>query len=342
MLLFFPKIANIADDFGVFLMMGFKKWIVTACVTVLPVLGFAQFDSQRSQYMYGITAYNPGAVAQNEMCNVLGIYRLQWAGFSGAPKDVVVSADVPLTIAGTSHGIGVDFQSEDIGVFKKQAFALQYAYQMQLWRGKLGLGLDLGCVSQGVKGDLDFTGRGESGDDQNMPNTSNDDFIGGGSADFSDMAFNVGFGAFYSDESLYFGLSFLNLNRPSFETDKSKDFDIPRLMYIVGGYDLPLSNEDYHLKPSALFRTDFSTSQLDLSCLADYKGKYSGGLGYRLGDSFEFLVGANLINGLFLGYAYDLPVSGMIKSGGSHEVCLKYSFKLELAKKNKYKSERIL
>ncbi len=340
-MLFIPKIANIADDFGVILMVGFKKLLVTVCATILPLVGWAQFDSQRTQYMHSVSAYNAGAIAQNDMCNVLGTYRLQWAGFSNAPTDIVVSGDIPLNISGTKHGLGVTFQNDKVGLFENQAFSLKYAYQMRLWRGTLGLGLDLGFLNQAFNFDDCVTGGSEFSNDSHKDKGS-DPMLQGVSSDQNDMAFNVGFGAYYSDDEMYVGLSVLNLNKPSFEFGESEETNIPRIFYLTGGYDMALSNEDYHLKPSALFRTDFSTSQFDLDCLVDYKKKFMGGLGYRWGDSFDFLIGCNLLNGLFLGYAYDLPISKMIKSGGSHEVCLKYSFKLELAKKNKYKSERIL
>lgn len=322
-------------------MKDLKKWLVTVCTAAIPLLGWSQLDPQRSQYMYGTAAYNPGSIAQNDMCNVLGIYRLQWAGFSGAPTDVVVAGDVPFTLGGSKHGVGINFQKETIGLFENQSVNFQYSYKLPLWKGNLGLGLNIGFISQDFDYDgVDLTGNGKepvSGDSYHK----NVELQSGGEQN-GDMAFTVGVGAYYSDDDLYAGLSVLNLNKPSFDFGKEEETNLPRLLHLMGGYDFALSNEDYHLKPSAYYRTDFSTSQVDMTCLLDVKKKYFGGLGYRLGDSFEFLIGANLINGLFLGYAYDLPVSGMIKSGGSHEVCLKYSFKLELAKKNKYKSERIL
>jgi hypothetical protein len=89
-------------------------------------------------------------------------------------------------------------------------------------------------------------------------------------------------------------------------------------------------------------RTDFESSQIELSCLLEYDKRIRGGLSYRFGDAFVFLVGIDLFSGLSLGYSYDLPVSKMIMSGGSHEVYMRYSFKPEFSKKNKYKSDRIL
>lgn len=321
-------------------MTDFKKVFLTICAATLPAIGWCQFDPQRSQYMFSTSAYNPASVAQNGMCNVLGVYRLQWAGFSGAPKDVFVSGELPFTIGGVSNGVGLSFQNETIGLFENQAVSLQYSYKFQAWNGTMGLGLSAGFFSQDFDTDkADFTGNGNSPVDGDDVHKKDDGIVEG---EQHDAAFAAGLGAFFSNESMYLGLSVANLNAPAFEVAGERQIRVARSLHLMGGYDLPLTNGDFHLKPSALFRTDFSSSQLDMTCLLDVKKKFHGGLGYRLGDSFEFLLGANLLNGLFLGYAYDLPLSGMIKSGGSHELCLKYAFKLELAKKNKYKSERIL
>ena len=65
-------------------------------------------------------------------------------------------------------------------------------------------------------------------------------------------------------------------------------------------------------------------------------------MSYRFADAFVFLFGMDVIQGLKFGYSYDLPATKMIRSGGSHEVYLRYSFKPQFVKKNKYKSERIL
>jgi type IX secretion system PorP/SprF family membrane protein len=321
--------------------MGIKRELIICFIALFPISGFAQFDAQRTQYMYSPTAVNPGALASNDMLNVLGVYRLQWAGFSNAPKDVIVSADMPFTIGDTKHGIGVSFQDENIGLFENQTFIFQYAYRFPLWKGNLGLGLNLGFIDQSFDyGKADVTGNKGSVVDGDSYHSDEDPMIP--TSDQNDMAFAAGFGAYYSDTKLFIGLSVLNLNRPSFDFGEAEKTDIPQVFYLESGYDFTLSNEDYHMKPSVMLKTDFSSSQAVFSDLVEYKKKYSGGISYRWGDSFDFLIGMRLLDGLFVGYSYDLPVSGMISSGGSHEFCLRYAFKPEFSKKNKYKSERIL
>ncbi|HQJ89693.1 MAG TPA: PorP/SprF family type IX secretion system membrane protein [Paludibacteraceae bacterium] len=303
----------------------------------------AQFDAQFSHYMEVPETNNPGAVAANEMMNLYGMYRIQWAGFSDAPEDMFFSVDMPLTISGTKHGIGLVFSSENIGLFNNQSVLLEYSYKIKLWRGVLGLGLNIGWLSQTFdNAAVDFTGSGNTlieGDDYH----STDDAYAYSGVEDNANAFDVGFGCFYKDDDLFAGLSVshLNSNTTNYGIDSALMY-VPRIFYLTGGYNIRLPNPFYTLKPSTQMRTDFESSQIELSCLLEYDKRIRGGLSYRFGDAFVFLVGIDLFSGLSLGYSYDLPVSKMIMSGGSHEVYMRYSFKPEFSKKNKYKSDRIL
>ena len=50
--------------------MGIKRELIICFIALFPMSGFAQFDAQRTQYMYSPTAVNPGALASNDMLNV--------------------------------------------------------------------------------------------------------------------------------------------------------------------------------------------------------------------------------------------------------------------------------
>jgi hypothetical protein len=54
------------------------------------------------------------------------------------------------------------------------------------------------------------------------------------------------------------------------------------------------------------------------------------------------MAGIKVFNGLTIGYSFDLPTSALVKSAGNHEVVLSYSFTIDKANKNKYKSIRFL
>lgn len=302
---------------------------------------YAQFDAQFSQYMENQAATNPGSIAENDMLNLFGVYRMQWAGFKNAPEDMFFSVNTPVSIADTKHGIGLAFSRESIGLFINQSVLLQYSYKLKLFDGVLGLGLNLGIINQTFdKSEADLTGNAGAladGDDYH----SQDDVLINATEDV-DNAFDVGFGCFFSNKKMYVGLSVLHLTAPKTDFGESSIFYVPRIYYLTGGYNISLPNTFYTLKPSTQIRTDFSSFQIELTALLEYNKKIQGGISYRLQDAFVFMIGINLFSGLYAGYSYDLPYSKMIRSGGSHEISLRYSFKPEFAKKNKYKSERIL
>ena len=302
----------------------------------------AQLDAQFSQYVENQAAINPGSIAGNDMLNLSGVYRQQWAGFKRAPSDMFFSVNMPVSVFDTKHGIGVAFFREDIGLFKTQTVHLQYSYKMKLFDGILGLGLNVGFTNQTFnKDEADLTGNGgQLGEGDDYHNIS-DPFLTS-ATETDDIAFDAGVGCFFSNQLMYAGISVSHLTAPTTDYGGSAILYIPRVFYLTGGYNISLSNAFYVLKPSILMRTDFRSLQTELTTLLEYNKKIQGGLSYRLQDAVVFIVGINLLNGLYAAYSYDLPASKMIRSGGSHEISLRYSFKPEFSKKNKYKSVRIL
>ena len=301
----------------------------------------AQLDAQFSQYTENQAVTNPGSIAGNDMLNLSGVYRQQWAGFKNAPSDMFFSLNTPITVFETKHGAGLAFSKENIGLFQTQSVLLQYSYKIKLSYGILGLGLNVGFINQTFKKDeADLTGNGGQLGDGDNYHDLNDPFLTAKETD--DIVFDAGVGCFFSNPDMYVGISVLHLTAPKTDYGGATNLYVPRVFYLTGGYNISLSNAFYVLKPSTIIRTDFHSFQIQLTGLLEYNKKIQGGLSYRLQDAIVFMVGANLISGLYAAYSYDLPISKMIRSGGSHEVSLRYSFKPEFSKKNKYKSVRIL
>jgi hypothetical protein len=85
-------------------------------------------------------------------------------------------------------------------------------------------------------------------------------------------------------------------------------------------------------------------TQLDVSLRMIYKKQFWGGLSWRKGDALTLMLGGKF-KMIEAGYAYDFPISGIIKqSTGSHEIFIRYVMDLNLKKgiTNKHKSVRIL
>lgn len=323
-----------------------KHLILTVFFLSISLLNMkAQLTPHFSQYMEMPTTTNPAAVADDEMMSVFGVFRRQWAGFSGGPQDVFFSFNAPFKIGGTKHGAGIVFSSDEIGLFKNQSVLLQYSYKAKLWGGRLSLGLGVGFINHTFdKEDVDFTGDVDkvmTGDDFHK---ENDPFVSAFTAEgYSDILFDVSFGCLYTRDNFYVGLSALHLNAGTIDLgNESYMLYMPRTVFFTGGYNFSTSNPLVTLTPSAMVKTDFCSWQAEVSGLLEYNKRMRGGISYRFGDAFVFILGMDVISGLRLGYSYDLPTSKLIRSGGSHEVYLRYSFKPQFTKKNKYKSDRIL
>ena len=305
------------------------------------VVTYAQFDPQMGQYMYMGASYNPGAVGEGGMMKVYGEHRMQYVGIKNAPMTTWFSFSSPFVIGKTSHGAGVRFLNDRFGLFSNQAFYAQYAYRQPLGKGYLSVGVDLGFVNVGFKGDsvnLDQLSEADYFD-------RNDEAIPNGEK--SGMTFDMGVGIYYTTGTWWVGGSYSHLTQPRvvWADQTETEFRLRGTMYVAGGYHFRLKNyKDWQLQPSAMLMTDFRDWDIDLTLMCAYQGKYRWGLGYRIAGSVNILVNIDIIAGLQLGYSCELATSKLIReSYGSHELYLAYSFDILKPKRtNRYKSVRYL
>ena len=160
----------------------------------------AQFDPQMGQYMYLPTAYNPAAVGEGGLMKVAGMHRMQYVDIKNAPMSTWFSFSSPFVIGKTSHGAGIRFLNDRFGLFTTQSLYAQYAYRQKLGKGYLCVGVDLGFVNVGFKGDS--VNLSQMGDEYHE---ANDDAIPTGSK--SGMKFDMGFGVYYSTPVWWVGAS---------------------------------------------------------------------------------------------------------------------------------------
>lgn len=303
----------------------------------------AQFDPQMGQYMYLQAAYNPAAVGEGDLMKVAGMHRMQYVDISNAPMSTWFSFSSPFVIGKTSHGAGVRFLNDRYGLFTTQSLYAQYAYRQKLGKGYLSIGLDLGFVNVGFKGDS--VNLSKMGDDYHE---ANDEAIPTGSK--SGMKFDMGIGAYYCTPVWWVGVSYSHLLRPQIDwsdgtTGVQQIVTLAGTLYATGGYRFRLKNhKEWVLTPSAMLMSDFKSWDLNLTLMCDYKDRYRWGLGYRILGSVNILLGIDIISGLQLGYSCELPTNKLLlESYGSHEIYLAYGFDILKPKRtNKYKSIRYL
>ena len=315
-----------------------KRYIVLLLGLIAVVTARAQFDPQMGQYMYMPTAYNPAAVGEGDLLKVAGMHRMQYVDITNAPMSTWFTFCSPFVIGKTRHGAGVRFLNDRFGLFTNQAFYAQYAYRQKLGKGYLSVGVDLGFVNVGFRGDS--VNLKEMEDEYH---DADDDAIPQGSK--SGMKFDMALGIWYSTPVWWVGASYNHLTRPKVDWDDYSDVKLVGTMYVTGGYHFRLkNNREGMLTPSAMVMSDFVSWDVNLTLMCDYKDRYRWGLGYRIDGSVNILLGVDIIAGLQLGYSCELPTNKlMLESYGSHELYLSYGFDILKPKRtNKYKSIRYL
>ena len=295
----------------------------------------SQFDVVVGHYMFLNEMYNPAAVgSQRGIMEVTAAHRISWVGVPNAPQTTFFQFQLPFSVENTEHASGIRFVNDKIGLFQTQSAMLQYNYRFDFAGGGLSVGVDLGLISVGFDGDSIRDVKSDYHEimgDSHIPQSFK-----------QDMSFDLGAGIYYSHVDWYAGVSYAHLTNPKLEWGDDTQFTINGVMYFTGGCDFRLNHPLFTLKPSALIKTDFASWQMDLSILIDYDEKYRGGLSYRYQDALSVLLGMDVIDGLMLGYVYDVPVGG-IGGWGSHEVYMSYAFSVLKQKKNsKYRNVRIL
>lgn len=302
------------------------------------VTASAQFDPQMGQYMYLPTAYNPAAVGEGDLMKVAGMHRMQYVDISNAPMSTWFSFSSPFVIGKTRHGAGVRFLNDRYGLFTTQSLYAQYAYRQKLGNGYLSIGIDLGFVNVGFKGDS--INLKEMGDDYHE---ATDESVPTGNK--SGMKFDMGIGLYYSTPTWWVGASYSHLTRPTVDWDEYTAMSVVGTMYVTGGYHFRLKDyKEWVLTPSAMVMSDFVSWDINLTLMCDFKDRYRWGLGYRIAGSVNILLGIDIITGLQLGYSCELPTNKLLlESYGSHEIYLAYGFDILKPKRtNKYKSIRYL
>jgi len=306
-------------------------------VFIVKLAAFSQQDPQFTNNMFYKLGVNPGFAGAEGKISGLILNRYQWVGFVGAPKTLIFSAEAAIDAFGSPGGIGLNVVSDELGFEKNTQINFNYAYQKTVGLGNLGIGLSLGLFNKSINGEWEvpednlgiFT---QPGSDPAIPQ-----------GEVSQMAIDAGFGLYLSSNKYYVGASVTHLNQASIKFSDLASAYMVRHYYLMGGYNIRLSDPLFELRPSFLFKSDLASWQLDLNTNIVFDDRFWGGISYRVQDAIALLLGMEMENGLRFGYSFDLVTSALSRYGfGSHEIFVSYSLDLERNRNQKYKSIRFL
>lgn len=303
-------------------------------------MAVAQQDPQFTNNMYYKLGANPGYAGADDAINGLLLNRYQWVGYGGGePKTLVFSVDAAVNAFGAPGGVGINIVSDQFGYYDNMWVNFSYSYKVETSLGLLGIGVSPGIYNFNINPaegwispvDLENNSTGGTGD-YAIPQEES-----------SQLTFDVGLGAYLHTNKYYLGLSVSHLNQGEVKYDELAVDFLTRHYYLMGGYNIKLTDPLFELRPSFLFKSDVASWQLDLNTNVVYDDRLWAGLSYRLQDAVALLMGVELMNGLRFGYSFDLVTSSVRRySFSSHEFFVSYSIDLERSRNQKYKSIRFL
>jgi type IX secretion system PorP/SprF family membrane protein len=298
--------------------MNTLKKIIVSLVLVAGTLTInAQQDPMFTHYMYNTLLVNPGYAGSRNALTVTALHRSQWLNFKGAPTTQTLTLHAPLS---NKHiGLGLSVLNDKIGPVNKTSLFVDFAYIISFKNSsKLALGLSGGVNI--FKANLNTLELDQLNDPafQNSINTITPDF---------------GFGAYYSRERFYVGISAPNLIQSKYSGVNQVDGNTligkeQRHYFIISGILFPIT-QNLAFKPTTLIKvTSSAPVQVDLTTSFIIMNRLLAGVMFRTGDALGALVGLDITEQLHIGYSFDWSygIKTFEYNQGSHEILLRYDF----------------
>jgi type IX secretion system PorP/SprF family membrane protein len=90
----------------------------------------AQQDATYNMYMFNGLYINPAYAGSQDVVNVMGIFRDQWAGLDGAPRTVNASVDAPLRR--DQYALGLTVMNDRLGLTNMFSATGAFAYRIRI------------------------------------------------------------------------------------------------------------------------------------------------------------------------------------------------------------------
>lgn len=288
--------------------------LITAFIAILNVQ--AQQTPMYTNYMYNTLVVNPAYAGSRDALTITALHRSQWVDFKGAPTTQTITAHAPLRKK--NIGLGVSLLHDKIGPSNNTSIAGYYSFIMKLNEiSTLALGLSAGVNF--YQATLNTLLLDQQADPAFLTNIKNH------------ITPNFGFGAYYSREQFYAGISvpYILQNTNADINQFGGDITIEkeqRHYFLIMGALFPLSN-NVSFKPTTLLKvTAAAPIELDITASFILMRKLLVGVMYRTGDAFGGLAGYDITEQFHFGYSYDWSFGLQTNKyhQGSHELILRY------------------
>ena len=291
-----------------------KNKIFTLLLIIASSGLFAQQDEMYTQFFTNKLGINPAYAGSREAISMLALYRNQWVGFDGSPKNIAFSIHAP--IFNNSSGIGLGVVNDKIGIFSNLIVNGVYAYRIKFPFGKLSLGLNARMkrmqVDWRATSPLEFF-------DNAIPYDNNNAFL-----------LNFGTGAYFYNEHFFVGISVPHLleNKIDFTGEGTEVYTeastLRHYFGMIGGiYEV---NSSMKLQPGVMVKyVKNSPVAFDFNLSMIFYDMFLVGGSYRTKESFSGIAQVFLSSKLSMGYAYDFGFTKLSDyHSGTHEIFIAY------------------
>ena len=309
-----------------------RRYAIIAAVLSAVLTARAQYDPAFSHYWALEPSYNPAAVGKDPKMNVAAAYNMTLVGFEHSPKTMYISTDMPVSLLGSMHGVGVQIMNDEIGLFSHKRVSGQYAFRFRLLGGKLSVGVQAGLLSE------TFDGSGVDTEQDGDEAFSKADVTGNG--------FDLGGGLYYQHRNWYVGASVQHALAPTIDLGETNELEIARSYYFTAGYNIQLRNPFLMIQTSVFGRSDGVVYRGDVTGRLKYTHENTvmyAGLSYSPTNSVTLLIGG-CFRGILVGYSYEAYTTAINIGNGSHELFVGYQTDIDFGKKgrNRHQSVRLL
>ncbi len=315
----------------------YMRTISVTLIILASALGLrAQQDPQFTHNMFNHAFVNPGSYGLSDGITVTSIFREQWLGFKDyhgdkvAPETFLLTADAPVKFLHGGVGIGIAQDKE--AQIKNMIVKLGYSYHMNIGNAKLGIGLNANLNNKTI-------------DKSKLNPIDESDPVLAGLPGSGVLISDLSAGVFLQKPRYYVALSSTQILESKKSTGSANGvafYQNRRHYYVTAGYDITLpAFQGYVFTPSVFLKSDGNALQADLNVMARYNNKIWYGVSYRMNDAISLIIGM-AYKDIEIGYSYDIPTS-QIAATGSHEIMVRYRFKLEREKtRTGYRNTRYL